>query len=289
MGIVRLANCIHDLLLIAYRFRQSTVLPRIGSCSNAVVIGNGPSFAKTIAEHPNGISNHDVFCVNSFPKTDAFTIFKPRYCVFADPGYWLASASQDLKDDRSAVFEAINMKSDWGIRLLFPATAMQAHRLKPLTFSNPNVRISYYNSTAISRALPQKLRSYLYRKNLAIAGLQTVVCGSLSLAITLGYKNIYLAGADASFLEDVSIDDDRNLLVTKDSHYYDNGHSLLKPIYVDVEEQKPMRVHQYLTCISLMLEGFYECSLFAQDSGVTVINSGSHSWIDSFERGPLVV
>lgn len=272
---------------IAYRIGWAKQLPKIDTCSNAVVIGNGPSFAKTMAEHPDGFNNHDVFCVNSFPRTSAFTIYKPRYCVFADPGYWLMSASKELRDDRDAVFRAINEKTEWKVQLLFPASAMQTHKSNCPRFSNPNVSISYYNSTLISNALPQKIRSHIYRKNLAIAGLQTVVCGCLSLAIAMKYKKIALVGADASFLEDVTIDDARNVLVTKDCHYYDNGHLVPRPIFADVEQQKPLRTHQYLSYISLMLEGFHECSLFAQDCSVRVINSSAHSWIDSFERGPI--
>lgn len=287
MLIVKAANCIHDIMKIAYRIGWAKKLPKTNSSGKAVVIGNGPSFAKTMAEYPNGFYDHDVFCVNSFPRTSAFTVFKPRFCVFADPGYWLLSASQELRDDREAVFRAINEKAEWKIQLLFPAAALQAHKSKPPTFSNPNIEISYYNSTLISSALPERIRHYIYRKNLAIAGLQTVVCGCLSLAITMKYKKIFLVGTDASFLEDVTIDDARNLLVTRDCHYYDNGHLIPKPIFADVEQKKPLRAHQYLSYISLMLEGFYECSLFAQGYGVTVINSSAHSWIDSFERGPI--
>jgi hypothetical protein len=287
MSIVQIAECIRDLLRVVCYMRGRMRVDKYSSSPKAVVIGNGPSFADVIAMYPDGLQNHDIFCVNSFPKTDAFEIFKPRYCVFADPGYWALSASDALKQDRDESFSAIELRAKWEMSVLFPIAAKKIHKDSAFQFENPCVRILYYNSTTISDSLPIRLRSYFYRHNFAISGLQTVVCGCLSLAITMGYKCIYLVGADASFLEDVAMDDVNNVLVTKDCHYYDNGHEIPKPIYKDVNECVPFLVHEYLHAIFMMFYGYFECARFAQYSGVKIINSSSHSWIDSFPRGPL--
>lgn len=282
---IKMVTALHDLLKVAYHcLALQKTLRDIKSRSKAVIIGNGPSFSGIIEKYPNGLPERDCYCVNSFPLTSSYEVFKPRACVFADPAFWKLDASDPLISNRNKIFDVINEKTAWDTFILLPHAAKSEFTY---CFTNNHIVIMYYNSTCISEALPLSLRCKLYRKNMAIAGMQTVVCGALSLAISLGYKQINLVGTDASFLEDVIMDDSANMLVTVDRHYYDGDKKSTRPIYSDVEETKPMLVHEYLGCIVAMLKGYYECALFAEKYGVCVVNSCSHSWIDSFKRGSI--
>lgn len=63
-----------------------------------VILGNGPSLKKSLENDLDFISNRIVFCVNFFATSDYFEVVKPKFYVFADPGFWGKQTSLLLKD-----------------------------------------------------------------------------------------------------------------------------------------------------------------------------------------------
>ena len=173
--------------------RRSTVKPTAKSGEEIVVLGNGPSLNDTIAHHADFLACRRKIAVNFAANTPVFRELRPDYYVLADPHFF--SASDPNVDKLWNAFNAI----DWPMTLFVPATTRTNSRIRNIKAANSMVAVAYYNMTPIEGF--KWFRHAVYRAGLGMPRPRNVLNPSLMLAIASGFKSIYVAGADHSWMQ----------------------------------------------------------------------------------------
>lgn len=166
------------------------------------VFANGPSLKDIDLKKISVLqeNNHDIIVVNSFVSNSAAEI-KPDHVVFADKihfGLKKTENKQYAKDLSWCIEENVN--------IYIPAHYSKIVKAKKKFAFNALSNIHSKNTTDITKPLGYYPLTALY---------------ALSLAKSLGYKNIYMAGFDNSYFKDFQVTDENNLVVHH-KHYYDN-------------------------------------------------------------------
>ena len=90
----------------------------------------------------------------------------------------------------------------------------------------------------------------------------------------MGYKNIYLYGADHTWTRDLFVDDD-NVVCYGDKHVYNKNLTVIK---------KKEKFAELLNQFSLMFKSHYLLEKYSNEEGVKIWNCGSDSFLDAYER-----
>lgn len=275
--------------------------------SDCVVLCNGPSLSESINNNkiPLGI---DVVCVNYFALSKHYERFQPKHYFLSDPFFFeeevkpLSKINKNNKiynndkfknliiDDynylskqRKKLYESINSITTWEMILHVPIHYLHSASLKKIT--NKKIKFSYYSQ--IPSAFKQgNIRNFLYRTKIFMPLPQNILIPTLAGAVRLGYKNIYIVGADHSWHEEFVINNE-NILGINDKHFYDcenNTTLIFKPLINDFEtagltDMKNQFRAQYLIFRS---HGFMRG--YAENMGSNIINLSDKSYIDAYER-----
>ena len=100
------------------------------------------------------------------------------------------------------------------------------------------------------------------------------------LAFRLGFKKIYLAGADHSWLPQLSVDDN-NRVITRQPHFYKDSEQHNKQ--VDAEYAN-IHLHEVLYSMYVAFRSYFVIRDYAERIGCKIINITPGSFIDAFER-----
>lgn len=253
---------------------------RVQENEECIVIGNGPSLNKII-------NNIDFFkgkkkiCVNEFAHSEHFEKIQPDYYLLMDPGYWGKSPSVNLDILNQKLRNVIRDKVVWPLKIFIPVEGKNCNIFSELEKQNNNIEVYYFNQTSVSCI--KALNYYLYKNYLAMPLAQNVLVACIYMALNIGYKNIYLLGADHSWHENIYVDDS-NILYWKDVHFYDKSTPKLTPIFKDIEETKRFKMHEILSALSLMFEGYILLDDYSKYLGAKIYNASEKSYIDAFER-----
>lgn len=251
------------------------------STKRCIVLGNGPSLLKTLSRHKKLLKNIDIFCVNSFVLSEFFTILKPKYCVFADPAYWSKSASKSILDTVIQTVKDLEKKVDWPLFIYLPFRAKKWNHFIALQAKNSNIIIYYYNITSINCIEP--LKYLLYKLNFAMVPCQNVLIPAIFLGLNMGYKEVFIAGADHSWHESINIDSD-NKLYLNDYKINSPDKRILTPYYISDDESKTFRMHEILLALSNTFKSYHELERYACHLKKKIFNISERSFIDAFER-----
>ena len=108
-----------------------------------------------------------------------------------------------------------------------------------------------------------------------------VLIPALFVAINSGYKRIYLAGADHSWLPMISVNDQNQALVNQ-QHFYDEHSSKSDLMYkLGV---RPRRLHEILEKFMFTFRSYFDLKDYAESKGSKIYNSTPDSYIDAFDR-----
>ena len=99
------------------------------------------------------------------------------------------------------------------------------------------------------------------------------------------YKEIYLIGADTTWIELLHVDQNTNDVYTIDTHFY--GKKKM-PLYKDSAGKIPVKLHEELYFNLNALKLYWELKDYADYAGVRVYNASEYSLIDAFERRKLI-
>jgi len=241
----------------------------------AFVLGNGPSL-KEVLETPlllKELEDGDVIVTNRFAISEEFPKLKPRYYILMDPFFFKDENIQ--KDKESLVmFDALN-NADWDIVFFIPTSTDLTDVLKYI--NNPHLRFQRFNGTRIRG--PVKFQNRMYRKGLGIPSSRNVIIPAMELMINLGYKNVYLYGAEFSWTKTYDVDPRTNKLFMNDGHFYKTNNIIYQdPVYT----YEKGYFKWSLEAIAEMLAGTEQVALFAESMGVKMVNRTKGSFIDAF-------
>ena len=177
-------------------------ISKSGIGEDIVILGNGPSLNTTISESAEFLALHKKLAVNFACNAPVFFDLRPEYYVLADPHFFASDAENVISLWSNLA------KVDWQMTLFIPFKK-NSSRLSELA-SNKNIRIERYNLTPIEgfKGFCHKV----FRSGLGMPRPRNVLIPSIMLAIAAGFKRIYIAGADHSWMKTISVNDNNEVV-----------------------------------------------------------------------------
>lgn len=266
-----------SLVKILLKSRKASPLP--GNLKNGeelVILANGPSLNSTVEKHRDFLDNRTLLAVNFCATSPMFTELKPELYLIADPLFWI------VDEKREALFGALAKKTDWNLHLFMPARSKVDKKWQDIISTNPNITVHIYNTTPIEGFTG--FTNYVYRKGIGMPRPHNVLIPSIATALRMPFKKIYLAGADHSWLPEITVTENNEVLMHQ-KHFYDRGSS--KADTVKQENLSTARLHTILYHMHVAFKAYFTLRDFAATLGKSVINITPGSYIDAFERMKL--
>lgn len=262
----RLGDTLAGIIKIALLSRYGSLSHR--DSGSIVVLGNGPSLNQTLAESADFLRSHKKLAVNFAATTPQFFDLRPEYYVLADPHFF----NSDTQNVRT-LWQNL-ARADWQIVLYVPRTV----RRLPFGCNNPNITVERYNLTPIEGFRP--FRHAAYRAGLGMPRPRNVLIPSLMLAIAAGFKEIYIAGADHSWMKPIAVDDDNNV-VSVQPHFYTDSQGEQQRIRT---EYLNYPLHKIIHSFYIAFRSYFIIRDYAEARGVTIWNITPGNFIDAFPR-----
>ena len=237
-----------------------------------VVMGNGPSLRKTIDERGEWLRSHDLLAVNFFANTPDFFSLKPQAYVLAD-GHFFSGVASD--PNVAKLWDAIS-RVDWKMNLWVPVK--QKALAESLIKGSKNISVKTFNLTPLEGS--KGLTHWMIDKGMGMPRPRNVMIPSIMTAIREGYGKIYLCGADHTWTQTLSVDDE-NFVVSVQPHFYkDNSeeHARVRQAYAG------LHLHDVLGSMTVAFRSYWEIADYARSRGVEIINATPGSMIDAFPR-----
>lgn len=249
-----------------------------------LVLGNGPSLNQTLAESQNLFSDFDLMAVNNLSQTDRFIELKPKWYIlhafiYYVPDSQLSPAYQKMKAD---TILAILEKTNWPMEILVPFPAKKNLDFINTWKKNTNIKLVFYNQTPLEGF--SFLTAYFFKKRWGMPRPHNVLVPAIMNGIWLNYKEIYLVGADHSWLAEITVTHANEALVNQ-KHFYDENES--KAMTMQDYQVRPRRLHEMIHKFYLSFKGYWEILPFANKQKVRIYNASKVSMIDAFERKSL--
>lgn len=279
--IKKLFLTIWAILLIARNKVNRTILPLVDeNCANICILGNGPSLNESVEEVSSCVQSSSCMCVNGFVMSEMYNVIKPKYYLLLDPSYFINDIRLDLISSRELIFDKLNNKTSWKVVLFLPFYAKNSQIWEDIFF-NKNIEIHYFNSLAIDGLEP--FIYLLYKYNLGMPQAQNVLVAAIFIAINMGYKKIYLYGADHSWHENLSVNNE-NVVCLIHNHFDNNTKNNLVPWKKGDNSGETWKLHEIFTFLSKMFGGYQILEEYSKYMGVDIYNASKKTNIDAFKR-----
>lgn len=243
-----------------------------------LILANGPSLNSLINNYESFLSEKILLCVNFFPNTEYFDKYKPQILVISAPELWRTDAMPVYLDLSKQLFENLAKKTQWSFILFIPFEAKKYKQWQNIIASNSNIKIQYYNPTPVEGY--KWFKHIAYSMQLGMPRPHNVLIPSIMLGITLKFKTIYLWGADHSWLKEINVDENNQVLVNQ-KHFYDENTSKPQPMN---KFKGTRRLHEVLIKFVHAFRGYFDIEEYARKKGVKIYNATPNSYIDAFER-----
>jgi hypothetical protein len=274
-----LGKVLYTLIRVVLLSKWFTHLENKPGKKDCLILGNGPSLTGSLNQHKSFVQDKDIFCVNLFAFSDIYEIVKPGHYVIAGPEFWIKEVDQIYIDMRDRLFPDLVKKTSWPMNLYVPGIAAKYSAWKKIIASNKNIRIFYFNATPAEGW--RWFRHLLFRTNAGMPRPHNVLIPTIFLSLNLGYKKIYLFGAEHSWLSEISVDNDNNVRINN-KHFYDAGSS--KPDTMYRRGKGKRRLHEVLHKYMLSFEGYFVLLEYAESLKAKIFNATPGSFIDAFDR-----
>lgn len=263
-----------SLIKIPLMSRRPSKLPALPEGGKEIVIlANGPSLSSTVENHKDFLDGKILLAVNLFATSPLFTELRPQLYIIADPLFWI------VDDKREAVFGSLAEKTDWPLQLFVPARALSDPKWRPIVAKNPNITVNIYNTTPVEGFF--SFEKWAYRTGLGMPRPHNVLIPAIATALRLPVKKIYLAGADHSWLPEITVTDDNEVLMHQ-KHFYDRDSS--KADTVKKENLDSAHLHTILYHMHVAFKAYFILRHYAASLGKEIINITPGSFIDAFKR-----
>lgn len=238
---------------------------------NIIILGNGPSLADTIRDFSAQLAATPTLAVNFAANTPEFRQLRPRYYMLADP-HFFASGNENV-DRLIANINAV----DWDMTLFLPFVAKGASS----KINSEKVKIEYYNAIGVEGF--QWLENAAFKSGRGMPRPRNVLIPSIMIALKMGYKNVWVAGADHSWTKTLSVND-RNEVVSIQPHFYKEDEKEERRIRTDYLRYP---LHQILYSFYVAFRSYFTIQRYAESRGVKIFNVTPESFIDAFPRATL--
>ncbi len=267
----RLGQTAKSIVKLLTQRRRATITKADADTSRPLIIlANGPSLNQTIAESLPSLQAHPTLAVNFAANAPEFRTLRPRYYVLIDPHFFSAT------DDPNVTRLWDNLaRVDWPMTLIVPA---RRRRLIP---ASVNIDTLTVNDIAVEGFLP--LENAAFARGWGMPRPRNVLIPSIMAAIAMGFKEIYLTGADHSWMKTISVNDN-NQVVSIQPHFYKDNDKELARVRTDYLHRP---LHTILDSFRIAFASYHTIARFAATRGIRIVNSTPGSYIDAFPRAPL--
>lgn len=242
-----------------------------GKGGSIIIMGNGPSLAADIANHADRLSAGPAMAVNFAACAPEFRSMRPAYYIMIDPHFFSGKPDPNL----CRLWEAI-AQVDWPMTLIVPRKDRK--RLPPGVLANKCIGLASVNPVAVEGY--RWLESMAYSSGLGMPRPRNVLIPAIMAAVVIGYRRIYLCGADHSWLKTISVDDD-NCVVSIQPHFYKDDERELKRQRKDYMNYP---LHRILESFSIAFASYHRMQRYALKKGIEIYNATPGSYIDAFLR-----
>lgn len=266
------SNSLKSVVKLVLHSHRSTI-SRCASKDEAIIImGNGPSLNDTISKYANVLKSIPTLAVNFAANAPEFSNLQPRYYVLADPHFFVSSDDDNVKKLRDNL-----AKVSWQMTLFLPFDAKKYG----FVIENSNIDIEYFNFLAVEGF--EWFENWAYSSGRGMPRPRNVLIPSIMIAITMGYGNIYVTGADHSWTKTLSVNE-QNEVVSVQPHFYKEDEKEEKRIKVDYLKYP---LHQIVYSFYVAFKAYHEIQRYAIHKKVNIYNSTPGSFIDAFPRRDL--
>lgn len=269
----RLGSSVKSLVKIALYSRRCTIRKDAHEKERIIILGNGPSLAGAIEHDLSKLQSSPSLAVNFAANAEEFQMLAPRYYVLADPHFFNGVDDPNVK----RLHENINCKVNWKMTLFVPSNFKNA----TAWLNNRNVDVEYFNPVGTEGF--KWLTDMAYRTGRGMPRPRNVMIPAIMIAILLGYKEIYLAGADHSWMKTISVDE-QNRVISVQPHFYKDNEAERERVTTTYMNY---RLHDIVNSFYVAFKAYHEIAAYATTHGIHIYNSTPESFIDAFERRPL--
>jgi len=237
------------------------------------ILGNGPSFT-FVEEHLNEMKTYDFCAVNLSVNTDIFFKIKPKMYVIVDMIFW-----QHQNEPKFIEVKKNISRIDWDIEIFLPYNCPNS--FKNELEKNHNIIVCRYanNCWEPELMMAKRLKMWFYKKGLISPNGSNVSIAAVYTALLKGYKSINLIGVELSWMKDIKVNDN-NEVVLIDRHYYGET----EHVWLDYDG-KPIKLIDFLSSQLSTFTGHMNLRQFADYMGAKVVNRAKGSYIDAYDRG----
>ena len=248
---------------------RTVAMPKAPDGRSLVVLGNGPSLRGLIDSGQLSAPGIDLLAVNFMANTEEFFSLRPAYYVIADPHFFQGASDANV----GRLLHNLATRVSWPMTLFVPAT--EASRV---AIANNNISVCPYNCVGIEGF--GWLCRAAYRSHRGMPRPRNVLIPSLMLALWMGYKMIFVAGADHSWTRTLEVNEHNEVVSVQPHFYADNDHekSRITSVY------KGVRLHEIIHSFYVAFKAYFEIEAYAQSIGAHIINITPGSFIDAFRR-----
>lgn len=268
----RASDSLRSIAKLLLQSRRSGVKPSPRDGKRLVVMGNGPSLRDVIDKRLDALTANDVMAVNFAANTPEFFTIRPAYYTIADPHFY-----RSVNDANVASLLANLHRVDWSMTLFLPSHVDVMSRL----IDNDNITVVRYNAIGIEGW--EWLARVAFNARRGMPRPRNVLIPAIMIGVWLGYREIYIVGADHSWTRSLAVDED-NRVITNLPHYYaDNDHEQqrVKAVYADIP------LHRLFHSYYVAFKAYHEIAPWTKKRGVAIYNATPGSFIDAFPRRSL--
>lgn len=266
-----------SIVKILLQSKWNTRLPSLFSNpEELLILANGPSLNRTVQESSAFVRGKTLLAVNFCVTSPMFEELRPELYLIADPLFWI------IPEKREQLFRSLAEKTTWPMNLFIPTRALKNKGWQPMLAGNPNIRLCIYNTTPIEGF--QGFCNWVFTKGWGVPRPHNVLIPSIAMGLRLPFKKIYLAGADHSWLPEISVTDD-NVVLMHQKHFYDQNKS--QAATVKQENLNSARLYTILYHMYVAFKSYFVLEAYARKRGKEVINVTPGSYIDAFKRMKL--
>ncbi len=263
-----------SLVKVLLQSKWSTELPvAFSNPKELLILGNGPSLNRTVAEASEFIRGKTLLAVNFCVTSPMFEQLRPEIYLIADPLFWI------VPEKRVRLFQTLAEKTAWEMTLFVPVRALKNPTWQSLLADNPYIHLFFYNTTPIDGF--QKFSHWIFSKGWGVPRPHNVLIPSIAIGLRLPFQKIYLAGADHSWLPEISVTEE-NVVLMHQKHFYDSDTSRAETVLQ--ENLQTSHLHTILYHMYIAFKSYFVLEAYACKLGKEVINVTPGSYIDAFKR-----
>ena len=244
-------------------------ITKVNGDERLIIMGNGPSLRQTMADNMDILKTNKTLAVNFAANSPEFFEIKPAYYVLADPHFFKNTDNEAVK----RLYENIS-KADWNMTLFVPFGVKVPE-------VGDYITVERFNMVGIDGC--NWIQNIAFDNARAMPRPRNVLIASIMIAIFKGYKDIYIVGADHSWLQTISVNDN-NEVVSVQPHFYKEDKKEIKRVN---NEYSSYPLHQIIYSFYIAFRAYHQISRYAEKRNIKIYNSTPGSFIDAFERKPL--